>query len=571
MADALRAHAKSTRATPQSEPARRDQVKNNAGGYVFATGDDTRLNRFLTIGTNGGTYHVTEKDLTRDNASHVVGLARQDYRKVITEAVKVSVAGRAPSNNPALYALAAAASLGSEKYRADAFGWLPQVARTGHHIMTFTDYAESMRGWGPQMVKGIGRWYANWDWREDREDGLTAADGLAYQLLKYKQRDGWSQRDMLRLAHFGRVPLSADKRDVFAYVMKGELGENVPMLVLAAAAAHATRKVSDWVRLVQANRSLSWEMLPSEALRERAVWEAMIRNGNVPQGALIRQLPRLTRLGVLKTGDSFTSYVAGLIASPKRLANARQHPVSLLLAMKTYQSGKSLRGKSTWRPVPVITDAYDAAFYASFPAVEPHGKRNMLAVDISGTMGQSAGGLPVTCREVVAGVAMATMAAEPSTSVWGFTAVNDFGRRADGITPLDISPRRRLDDIARYTSQLPMGRTDCALPMVHALRERIPVDIFTIYTDCETWAGPIHVHQALRDYREKMGINARLQVVCIVPTEFSIADPLDPLTLDVSGFDAAVPVMLANHGRGDLDPGAVPGPRQRDDEDGSED
>src|SRR5262249_5859945 len=89
------------------------------------------------------------------------------------------------------------------------------------------------------------------------------------------------------------------------------------------------------------------------------------------------------------------------------------------------------------------------------------------------------------------------------------------------------------------------GATDCALPMVWALRKRMEIDHFCVYTDNETWAGTIHPHQALAEYRRKTGIPARLSVVGMTATDFTIADPEDPGTLDVAGFDSAVPSLLA--------------------------
>jgi 60 kDa SS-A/Ro ribonucleoprotein len=542
MADALRAHVtRRNAATPQSEPAREDQVKNSAGGFTFAVGDDVRLHRFLTLGTQGGTYYTGERELTRDNADIVVKLATASDERLIHQAVNVSLAGRAPSNDPALFAIAAAAGLGSTEYRAKALDVLPQVARTGHHILTFAAYAEMFRGWGPQLVKGVNRWYTGRD-----------VDGLAYQLLKYKQREDWSQRDLLRLAGRKGGPsfsastrVSPEHERLFAYIMKG-------------AAAHATRNVREWEFVIRTSHGqLSWEMLPSEALAEPEVWRALIESGSLPQGALIRNLPRLTTLGLLQQGDSWTRDIAERIADGERLTRARVHPVQVLLAAKTYAGGRSLRGKGTWTPVSVITDALDAAFYAAFPAVEPSGKRVMVALDVSGSMGNPAGGLPVTCREVTAAMSLVVLKTEPLASVWGFTSGLQGYRgtyRSGGnpISPLDISSRRRLDDVTRYIAGLDFGGTDCALPMVHALKSRMEVDTFQVWTDNETWAGSVHPHQALEQYRRATGIAARLQVVAITPTEFTIADPLDPGSLDVSGFDAAVPVLLANHARGDI-------------------
>jgi len=82
--------------------------------------------------------------------------------------------------------------------------------------------------------------------------------------------------------------------------------------------------------------------------------------------------------------------------------------------------------------------------------------------------------------------------------------------------------------------------------MVEALKYRWKVDVFVVYTDSETWAGAIHPVQALRRYRERMGIAAKLVVVAMASNGFSIADPDDAGMLDVVGFDAATPGLIAD-------------------------
>ncbi len=112
------------------------------------------------------------------------------------------------------------------------------------------------------------------------------------------------------------------------------------------------------------------------------------------------------------------------------------------------------------------------------------------------------------------------------------------------IVPVTLSPRQRLDDIIRQISGIPMGDTDCALPMLYALQNRIEIDTFIVYTDNETWAGAIHPVQALEEYRRQMNIPAKLVVVGMTATEFSIADPDDGGMLDVIGFDTAAPQVI---------------------------
>ena len=121
-----------------------------------------------------------------------------------------------------------------------------------------------------------------------------------------------------------------------------------------------------------------------------------------------------------------------------------------------------------------------------------------------------------------------------------------WGGLGSGLTPLSISPRQRLDDVVQSISNLPFGGTDCALPMVEALKHRWEVDAFVVYTDSETWAGDIHPAQALRRYRERMGIAAKLVVVAMTSNGFSIADPDDAGMLDVVGFDTATPQVISD-------------------------
>ena len=100
--------------------------------------------------------------------------------------------------------------------------------------------------------------------------------------------------------------------------------------------------------------------------------------------------------------------------------------------------------------------------------------------------------------------------------------------------------------MVRAIGTLPFGGTDCALPMVEATKHRWPVDAFVVFTDNETWVGNVHPAQALRTYRERMGIAAKLVVVAMASNGFSIADPDDGGMLDVVGFDTATPIVLAD-------------------------
>jgi 60 kDa SS-A/Ro ribonucleoprotein len=107
----------------------------------------------------------------------------------------------------------------------------------------------------------------------------------------------------------------------------------------------------------------------------------------------------------------------------------------------------------------------------------------------------------------------------------------------------------RLDDALRHTRNQNFGGTDCALPMIYASERKISVDVFMVLTDSETWAGDIHPVQALKQYRQKTGIGAKLIVVGMVSNGFTIADPDDGGMMDVVGFDTSVPTVIADLAR----------------------
>lgn len=526
-----------TRRTPQSVAADPRQVENNAAGFTFTINKWAQFRRFLTLGVDGGTYYTNAGDLTAENAKIAIQLAKTDGEEVVRELVAISTDGRAPKQNATLFALAAVSAFGSPEARRSAHANLHVIARTGTHLFMFARYAEQMRGWGRGLRSGVAGWY----------EGLPT-EKLAYQAAKYRQREGWSHRDLLRLSH--PATEEEDRKVVFDWICGR--GDGTPFLAAVDRLGKATT-AAEAVAVIRES-TVSWEMVPTALLTEPSVWTALVEEGRVPLGALVRQLPRLTRIGVLPAMGGLTGVVTARLRDADEIKRSRLHPINVLVALRTYASGHSARGDGEWNPVASIVDALDAAFYLAFGNVEPTGKRTMLALDVSGSMTAPMSGLPLTCREATAALALVTAATEPNHMIVGFTAAGgtrgyDWRSTAE-LTPLAISPRERLDDAIRAVSNLPFGGTDCALPMVYALQNGIEVDTFVIYTDNETWHGQIHPHQALDEYRRKTGIDARLVVVAMTATNFSIADPTDAGMLDVSGFDAAVPKLVGDFSAG---------------------
>ena len=520
----------SLRRNPQSEPIPRT-VPNSAGGHAFAISDWTRLDRFLVLGSEGGSYYAGERELTRENATAVLRCIAQDGPRAVEAIVAVSEEARAPKQDPAIFALALAASAEAEATRRLALAALPRVCRTGTHLFQFADAVEAMRGWGRGLRRAVGAWYR-----------ARPVEALAYQAIKYRQRQGWSHRDLLRLSH----PETDEpaRKALFDWICRGTLTVDTPALVHAFAAVQSEGVDGAFAAAQVRSHGLPWEALPTGLLASRAVNEALIER--MPVGALVRQLGRLTASGALAPFSAGTEHVVSVLSDRERLLKARLHPMALLLALKTYASGHGQRGRLSWEPVGAIVEALNAAFYTAFAAVEPTGQRLVLALDVSSSMtAGSVAGSSLTPREAAAAMALVTAATEERWQVVGFTAGG-----ANGLTPLPFGPSMRLDQAVAATSDLPFGGTDCALPMLWALERGVMADAFVIYTDSETWAGPVHPVEALRRYREKTGIPAKLVVVGLVSNGFSLADPEDAGMLDVVGFDTAAPALIADFLRG---------------------
>ena len=261
---------------------------------------------------------------------------------------------------------------------------------------------------------------------------------------------------------------------------------------------------------------------------------------HMPMTAMLRNLGNMSKVGLLAPLSDAARVVCERLRDAVRLKKARIHPLAVLTALRTYQSGRGLRGDGTWSPVQAVCDALDDAFYLAFDAVEPANKRFVYGLDVSGSMSSPVAGSPMSCAEGSTALALVSARTEPYTYTGMFTQTwkeAPFGKKT------------RLDEAMQITHNQNFGGTDCSLPMVWAAEHRVPADVFVVITDSETWAGRIHPFQALKQYRQKMGIPAKMIVVGMTATGFSIADPTDSGMLDVVGFSTDVPAVMADFAR----------------------
>lgn len=516
------------RETPQSQPMlNTKQIKNDAGGYVFEISNWSQYQRFLILGSEGGTYYVSEKEHTIRNADCVQQCMDEDGERAINMLVDVSIHGKALKNDPAIFALAIALSSDNRAIKRAAKKVFNQVVRIGTHLFQFLEFSKALRGWGRTKKEVLTQWYTT-----------KTPDELAYQCIKYQSRLKWSHRDVLRLLHI--KPETETHNQLYRYLVGKEcVKDELPALIQAHDHAFATNNVKEIISLIK-NHGLTHEMVPNDLKNEKALWDALLQK--MPMTAMIRNLNKMTQVGLLEQRSKATTQVIERLTDAEYLKKSRIHPIAVLIALKQYAKGKGDKGALTWTPIPRIVDALNEAFYLTFGNVEPMNKAVRLALDVSGSMAWSHVGnlMPL---EITSALALITANVEKDYDICMFD--NKFSH-------LDISPKMRLDQVMKKMTDLNFGNTDCSLPMVDALRKKELFDLFVVMTDNETWSGKIHPKQALDQYRQQVNAQARLCVLATTATNCSIADPNDSGMLDIVGFSNDTPQVLSMFGRGEL-------------------
>jgi hypothetical protein len=337
-----------------------------------------------------------------------------------------------------------------------------------------------------------------------------------------------------------------------------------------------TTSVSDLYKALALVREhgLVREQIPTHLLNSSDIWTELLKskgaNGKqngMPLEALTRNLGKLSSLPNFM-GPTNTDFICTRLSSEEDIQKSRIHPFKVLVASRIYGMGKALKGALTWTVSPRVRDQLTTTFLRSFKNVTPTGKRYMAALDVSGSMDVACMGCPaISCRQASAALAHMLYETEHSGNghvyVRGFTSSSTLGygygigstlTADNGFRNFDPLVRRgmTLDQFIQATNA-PFGATDCSLPMLRAMEEGLDVDVFIVMTDSETYAGKVHPQVALESYRAKANKpDAKLIVVGMTTNCLTIADPNDRNTLNLAGFDASMPEIIAMFVRGEL-------------------
>jgi 60 kDa SS-A/Ro ribonucleoprotein len=506
---------------PQSAPLDKRQILNDAGGYVYSVGAWGQLDRFLILGAEGGTYYASERKHVTRTYEALKACLKADAPRAIDRIREISVNGLAPKQDPAIFALAVAATWPDESIRHLAQAQVSAVCRPASTFFMFLEQYKALGGkWPRTMRRTAQEWYST-----------KSLDTVAYQSIKYRNRNGWSHRDVLRLSH---LKPTSEFGPLLQWLVKDEWPEDAvkPKMVEGFLKAQESKSAKDAARVIT-EYGLPREAVPGEFLKEPEVWDALLPS--MPMTAMIRNLGNMSACKLLVTGSSAAQLVNERLHDEERLVRARIHPLNVLIALRQYEAGQGLRGSNSWNPVAQVVAAMDDAFYLAFKGVRPTGKRFLVGLDVSGSMGSQCGIGSLRSCEVSAALSMVWAATEPACEVMGFS---------DKFINLGFTRKMSLQEATKKAVMANFGSTDCSMPMQWAAKKRLEFDVFVVITDNETWSGSIHPKAALNLYRGNFVPDARQVVLGTTATQCSIADPKDPLALDIAGFSSDVPAVI---------------------------
>jgi 60 kDa SS-A/Ro ribonucleoprotein len=504
-----------------------DMSNNNGGGVSFVLSKWSALDRFLNLGADSGTFYLSAKKHQYNNYNTILDCIKTDGVRVVKTLTEVSVNGLAHKNDHAIFALALCFTHGDAVTKNAASVSLNKVCRTGYHILMFSQFIKGLRGYGNAVRKAINNWYLT-----------KSSSDLAFQISKYKNREGWTHRDVFRLTHpkfslteHNQIAQWAmDLKDASEYQNSKDEG----LQLLWAVDKSKTCDSKELAALIK-EYNLQREHISTEHLNDLTIQEIMLPN--LGATALIRNLGNMSKSGLLKPLSKASKFVISKLNDDQFLRKGKIHPLSLYIAAKTYSSGRGLLGSGSWNVDPNVAASIEKAFYHSFNFVEPTNKNYFFGLDVSGSMTSTIGGTIVSCHEVATIIGLTMTKVEPYTFIGGFS--NNF-------IDLGISSNDSLSSALSKTYRSNFGSTNPGSAIEYAINNKIDVDTFVFITDNEVNTGS-HPSQVLAKYRQTMNKpNCKMIVVGLTATNFSIADPNDPLMLDIAGFSPDITTIITN-------------------------
>ena len=280
-----------------------------------------------------------------------------------------------------------------------------------------------------------------------------------YQIAKYNGGNkSLKFRDVLRITH--PVPQSEEISELFGKILNDAL-----------------------------ETPYTWETELSARGNTKEVWDELIASGKVGYMALLRNLRN-----IVKCGANLEPVLATL-SDPVQVKKSRQLPFRFYSAYRTLKNAGMM--------TPEIHKTLEKAMTCSIDNMETLDGRTLIALDVSGSMGQ-----PISANSDVCCCDIGAVLAALSTHICEDATVCSFdaASRWSGRNGYQIEKFGKYDSVLAIADKLSFhgGGTDLSLPMKWALNEDVnrgikPFDRVIYISDNECNSGVKSTVQHLAD------------------------------------------------------------------------
>jgi 60 kDa SS-A/Ro ribonucleoprotein len=485
-------------------------VLNKSGVHVWEASEQTQLMRVLILGTSAPTYYATQKELETEAKELIRKFISDGHGLIVLEkALDVYQTNRAPKLKP-FFEVMAMLMVPSvpDDVRLLAIHAIPSF-RTFSHLYEWKSlHKESCgsKGFGRGIKKAIFDLVEKYNAKPRQ---------LAYQVIKYGARYGWSFNDIIKCAHIKGDALPPASGIVITYVVKGidaareracsmmdkpDVSMIIDYLNAVTLAKTEGTDLTVLCELIQ-RWTLPRECLHTSVLNDVNVWKALLMSSDgrvvMPITALIRNLGKMSSIGLFD-GEENQTIVDGVcqhLTNVGVLQKGRVHPVTLLSAKLVYEQGRGDKGSLSWPINPNIVGALESAFYVAYLVVKPTGKRIFHGFDASGSMQSCTCAMPkLTAQMACAAMAMAFARSEDlfTQKFFIFATKSEYDRsrgKGDGRSTCgyyggygsrvheDVGVTIHITNAMNLRTAMGEinvgngGGTDCSLPMIQAIAE----------------------------------------------------------------------------------------------------
>lgn len=382
---------------------------------------------------------------------------------------------------------------------------LPVVCKTIPELTYFLKHVP--RSWGRTTRRALEAWMYN-----------IPADELAYQMTVYRNSNGFSCHDLLRLIH--PRPKSTDYQALFAYVSDRYVNDCTEFIDAVEVARH-TRNVSIASSMI-VQHNLSWKHIGCpQLLHHGEIWHAFLSQP-LSVDDLVPQLPH-----ILKISNKYESRICELLGDVNYVKAGSFCPSLYLRILRQLQS-KELGSNALHGAVESALHMYMQLLKDRYPSSSD--KRFQIVLDVSGSMACShcMGMKFVSAREVSVLLTMMFMHTESHVTVKAFS---------DTLRVLDFQREDTFEMLVKKASHLSFDDTDIAAAIEHATNANEVVDCFVIITDESPVGQSATAVSALRKYQNTVHAGARLVVLATTTRCVHIAESYAQDMLDIAGFD----------------------------------